>query len=410
MMDRRTSRRDAERRGSFGSRDALRFVVACVLAGLVVVAAAACGSSSSSSSSSPGSATTVSSPASSTSSSASSTDGANVALAKTQLATVTGHPSPFPVTRPLPKPLPAGTKFAYLESSDPIGALFAELLKPGVTAIGGTFIAIPAGNTATSAQAAADTAIADHAAVVLIPAFLPSEFGGKLATLKQQGAKIVGAGMVGWQKYGIDWCVGCETWTTQEGRILADWAIVQKAAATSASFYTVPEFGFTASMWDGFKSQMATLCPKCTARNVPIEVKAIGTTAPQTIVNDLQSHSDTNVAVTSTEDMYQGLPAAMSAAGVNNVLTVGQAPTPEILSNIKAGKLTAGLAVDLNTYTWTMVDAGARLVLGQEPQATEDGGPYQMLEPADITFDPTHGWPGYPDFAQRFAKLWHPSS
>ena len=313
------------------------------------------------------------------------------------------------MTRPLPKQLPAGTTFAYLEASDPIGALFAQLLKPGVEAIGGKFIAIPAGNTATSAQAAAATAIADHPAVVLIPAFLPSEFGGKLATLEQQGAKIVGAGMVGWEKYGIHWCVGCEAWTTQEGRVLADWAVVQKAAATSASFYTVPEFGFTASMWNGFKSQLAALCPKCTARNVPIEVTAIGTTAPQTIVNDLQSHSDTNVAVTSTMDMYQGLPAAMSAAGVKNMLTVGQSPTPEILSDIKAGTLTAGLAVDLNTYTWTMIDAGARLVLGQTPQATEDGGPYQMLESADITFDPTHGWPGYPDFAQRFEKLWHPS-
>jgi ribose transport system substrate-binding protein len=286
--------------------------------------------------------------------------------------------------------------------------LFAQLLKPAVEAIGGTFIAIPAGETATSAQAAAATAIADHPAVVLIPAFLPSEFGGKLTTLEHQGAKIVGAGMVGWAKYGINWCVGCETWTTGEGKLLADWAVAQKGANTNAVFYTVPELGFTASMWNGFQSQMTTLCPKCSIRNVPIEFGAIGTTAPATIVNDLQSHSSTNVAVTSTEDMYQGLPAKMSAAGVNNVLTIGQSPTPEILQDIKAGQLTAGLAVDLATYTWTMVDAGAKLVLGQTPQATEDGGPYQLLETKDITFNPTLGWPGYPDFAKRFVKLWHP--
>jgi hypothetical protein len=23
-----------------------------------------------------------------------------------------------------------------------------------------------------------------------------------------------------------------------------------------------------------------------------------------------------------------------------------------------------------------------------------------------VTFDPSHGWTGYPDFPQRFAKLW----
>jgi ribose transport system substrate-binding protein len=328
-------------------------------------------------------------------------------LAKAGLATVTGGPSPFPVTQPLKHSLPAGTKFVYLEASDPIGALFAELLKPAVTAVGGTFIVIPAGETATSAQAAAATAIADHPKVVLIPAFLPSEFGGKLAQLKGEGAKIIGAGMVGAAKYGIDWCVGCVAWTTGEGRILADWVVANKGASANAVFYTVPELGFTTSMWDGFHAQMTKLCPKCTIRNVPIEYSAIGTTAPQTIVNDLQSHPSTNVAVTSTEDMYQGLPPAMSAAGVDSVLTVGQSPTGEILDNIKAGQVTAGLAVDLNTYTWTMVDAGAKLAIGQ--QASEDGAPYQMLEKKDITFNTKDGWPGYPDFAARFTKLWHPS-
>ena len=30
----------------------------------------------------------------------------------------------------------------------------------------------------------------------------------------------------------------------------------------------------------------------------------------------------------------------------------------------------------------------------------------QMLEPSDVTFDPSKGYTGYPDFPQRFAKLW----
>ena len=32
--------------------------------------------------------------------------------------------------------------------------------------------------------------------------------------------------------------------------------------------------------------------------------------------------------------------------------------------------------------------------------------PVQILTQKDITFDPTKGWQAYPDFAQRFAKLW----
>jgi len=323
------------------NRTMRRFVAGSVLTVAVALSVAACGSTSSSSGG--GSSTSAASASSSTS-------GANVALAKAGLAQVTGHADPFPVTERLSKQVPPGSKFVYLEASDPIGALFATLLKPAVAAIGGKFIAIPAGETAQSAQVAASTAISEHPAVVLIPAFLPSEFGGKLQTLRSEGANIVGAGMVGWKQYGIQWCVGCETWTTGEGRVLADWVVANKGAQANAAFYTVPELGFTSSMWQGFKSQMATLCPKCAIRNVPIEYAAIGTTAPRTIVADLQSHSGTNVAVSSTMDMYQGLPAALSSAGIHNVLTVGQSPTAEILEDIKAGTLTAGLAVDLNTY------------------------------------------------------------
>jgi len=33
--------------------------------------------------------------------------------------------------------------------------------------------------------------------------------------------------------------------------------------------------------------------------------------------------------------------------------------------------------------------------------------PEQFLEQKDITFDPTRGWWAFPDYAQRFATLWH---
>jgi hypothetical protein len=32
--------------------------------------------------------------------------------------------------------------------------------------------------------------------------------------------------------------------------------------------------------------------------------------------------------------------------------------------------------------------------------------PIQFLTNSDITFDRTQGWKAYPDFTERFAKLW----
>ena len=57
---------------------------------------------------------------------------------------------------------------------------------------------------------------------------------------------------------------------------------------------------------------------------------------------------------------------------------------------------------------WAQVDALARLSAGQPLTAGEKLGlpPIQILTKSDITFDPTKGWVAYPDFPQRFAKLW----
>lgn len=98
----------------------------------------------------------------------------------------------------------------------------------------------------------------------------------------------------------------------------------------------------------------------------------------------------------------------MKAANLS-ATTLGYAPQAGNLQDIKDGKVTAGLAVDYSVSVWAAVDAAARLVLGDSPTPAEVAGevPFQFLGQKDITFDPTNGWTGYPDYAQRFATLWH---
>ena len=57
---------------------------------------------------------------------------------------------------------------------------------------------------------------------------------------------------------------------------------------------------------------------------------------------------------------------------------------------------------------WTIVDQTAREMTGQPLAGNEAKGlgVVQFLTQKDITFNPTKGWTGYPDFPQRFAKLW----
>jgi ribose transport system substrate-binding protein len=86
---------------------------------------------------------------------------------------------------------------------------------------------------------------------------------------------------------------------------------------------------------------------------------------------------------------------------------MGFGPPPAILGYIKQGEWDAGIGVDAPTMLWSQVDALARLMSGQPQTAGELKGlpPIQILTAKD-NFDPTKLWTGYPDFAQRFMKLW----
>lgn len=396
-----TGPRDATRHSPGRSRRRIAARVAAAgVAAVAVVSMAACGSGSSSNSNS-----------ASSSSGAGSSSGANVTAAKAAIAPYVGQPSEFPVTEPLPQPLPAGKKFVFFQCSTPFCALAGKSLQAAVTAIGGTYTAVSSGATAQTSQAAASSVLALKPDVAFV-SIDPSLFGDSLKKLSDAGIKVVSISIAkDVAPFGISFnYIGADA-LKKDGALLADWVVANHGAKANAVFYGLPTFDFSAPMQQAFETELKNKCSSCNARAVQIDVATIGTTAPRTMVADLQAHPDTNVAVFVSMQMAQGLPAAMQAAGLKGITTVGRGPTPQNLQDIKDGNLTAGLTIDAPVSTWTAVDAAARLLEGSQPTANEKAGELdqQFLGQKDITFDPTNGWSGYPDFAQRFAKLWHPA-
>jgi ribose transport system substrate-binding protein len=388
-------------RGGRSRRRTAWRVAAASVAAVAVVSIAACGSSTG----------TSSSAGSGSGSSSVSAQGANVAAAKAALVPITGSPSAFPVTEPLPEKLPAGKKFVFLQCGTPFCALAGMSLQAAVVAIGGHFTKLNAGTTASSAQAAASSALALKPDVVFMTVD-PALFGDGLKKLSAAGIKVVSISIAkDVTPYGVTFnYIGADE-VENDGKLLADWVIAHKGAKANAVFYGLPTFDFSNPLQQAFVKEMKKNCPSCTVRTVPIDAATIGTTAPGTVVADLQAHPATNVAVFVSLQIAQGLPAAMRAAGLTGITTVGRGPTPGNLQDIKNGGLTAGLAIDAPVSTWTAVDAAARLLEGDQPTASEKAGDLdeQFLAQKDITFNPTDGWIGYSDFTHRYATLWHTS-
>lgn len=331
--------------------------------------------------------------------------GVNVAAAKAAVAQYSGKPTAFPVDQPL-KTKPTGKTFAYFQCSTPVCALFGQILAPTQQLLGYKLATVKAGPSASQAQAAMSSIVSLGPAGVLLPASDPNQYLQQLKQLGQAKVPVSANGIVHPGKYGIQADFLNDYTDALGGKLMADWAVANSGGGEVA-LYGVPELSPSPVVQSGFDQEMAKVCPSCSVRHVNIPIAAIGTNAPNLVVSDLQSHPNTKVIAFVTSEAGTGLPAALSAAGLK-VKIVGAGPTPAVLGYIKQGQWDAAIGIDFATMLWSQVDALARLTSGQPLTAGEKLGlpPIQILTKPDITFDPTKGWVAYPDFAQRFAKIW----
>ena len=330
--------------------------------------------------------------------------------ATANLAPYTGHPSAFPVDEALTKKLGASSRLAFLQCSTPICALIGNMVGQAAGAMGVPVSVTKASPSAQSLQEAMSSIIAAKPQGVLIPATDPVQFRDPMAQLAKLGVPVVSQGVVNAKDFpAIKGSILGEGTAVKVGTLLADWTVKRNGTQPSA-LYATPELSFTKFIQQGYIDEMKALCPACKVRVVQVPISTIGNKAPQIVVSDLQAHPDTKTVVFASEEAATGLPAALKVAGIK-VDTVGFAPDPAVLGYIKNGDITAGLGFDIRTSAWVQLDMTARLLTGQAltKQEAADPSVMQMLEQKDVTFDPSHGFNGYPDVADRFAKLW-PSS
>ena len=358
---------------------------------------AACGSSSSSSSTSSSS----SSASSGGSTTANSSNSTNAAAATAAIQPYIGHASAFPITQPL-KSVKKGATIAFMDCGTSICALFWQLLQPAAKVMGIKLTHYEAGSSATSVTQAYDSVVAAKPDAVIATATNVDLWKNQLKQLQAMHVPVVTTGILGTKPYGITAAQAAENASTLEGKLSADYTAAKFTSDKSIVVYEVPELSFTPLVAQAYLAELKTMCPSCTTRVVDIPIAAMGSTAPATIVSDLQAHPGTKLAFFSIDELESGLPAALATAGI------GVSPGPVELQYLKEGKETAVLGVDLPVLGWTLLDQAMRQVVHQPLVGLEAHGitDLQFLTPPDITFNPSKGWTGYPSFAPMFAKLW----
>ena len=333
-------------------------------------------------------------------------DAALVAKAKARIQPLEQKPTAFPVTEPLAK-LPKGSKIAIIDCGSTICGLFADLAKTPAEKLGMTTTRIESGTTADGVASAFDTVLAGNYDGVFVLALDPALWSKYLTKLNAAHIPVVTSGIIGVDPSKVVAAGAGDALSTSSGGIMADWTIARNGSTANVVFYNTPELSFSEKISSGFTAEMKALCPKCTVRVVDIPLAQYGSGAPQIVVDDLTAHPATKTAVFATGEQTVGLPAALKVAGIS-VQTMLNSPDPSVLKGIQDGTFTAGIGVDLPVLVWSMIDALARSITGQQVEkAVKDGdAPRQILTAANLTGDVANGWSGYPDFADRFQKLW----
>lgn len=333
------------------------FSVAAIAAAALALAACSSGSST-------GSAST---PSSSTGSASSTASSAAYQQLATYISGLEKRPASLGITDSIGTAIPAGKKIAYIQCGSPACVVNGDALQQAASALHWTVTRINAGLTAETIQSAWQQAVSDHPDAVVTSGFSRALFNPQLAQLKAAHIPVIDLTTADPPGNGLSAVFGYgPQWTTQ-GKILADYMLVNSGGQPLNELsVTVSAYPNLTMIGNAVSNEIKANCASCTTATLDVPVTSIGSDLPSRITSYLSAHPNVNWVYVGFADMMTGVPAALSAAGINNakIVTIDRTTTSEeYMKNGQSLVMTAGF--DVAEMMWRSVDYLARLWTGK---------------------------------------------
>jgi ABC-type sugar transport system substrate-binding protein len=358
---------------------------------LLAIAAAGCGSSSKNSSSTSGSSTGAAS---------------SSVLNKAQAVMAQGskRPSDITVTTPVGKPIPSGKKLVFISCGAAQCQLQGKIIKEAASHLGWTSQTIATDGSPTQIQGAFTTALRGGADAVIINATTRDAISKQLAQAKAKGVAFLGCCSTDQVGDGYLYNTSTPAQNATIGKYLAAAIVSDSKGKANTLYVDIPAFTILGSLGQTLQQDYKAYCPSCGYSKIDIALPQLAS-APNTIVSYLRSHPSVNyVALSVTDALGTGLPAALKAAGLTKVKIVGQGGDPTAFQELAQGQILALVPFDYYDVDYQMVDALARHFAGVPVQQTPP--PRWLLTKDNLPSDYTKLFPNVPDYQSKFLKLW----
>jgi ribose transport system substrate-binding protein len=360
---------------------------------------AGCGSSSSS--------TGANAAAASDSHAAGASASPELARAEANLRPWLTPPKTIAVTQPLKRRI-TGALLDYLECSAGPCQLLAAGLRHAASDMGARLKVVPAGATPESFQAAAQQAIRDQPAAIVMPSLDPSLLKAQLAAMKANHILRVGWATASDPPGAFDLYFLSPASTETIGKALGDYAIVHTNGNAHVLYVNQSAFSGVATEGLGLKAALAADCKKCTYTTIDTLPQDVGTKIPTEVVSTLQANPSINWVDFGYGAMTLGVPQALSGAGLNGKVAITTASLQKNnYLDLKTSAESAGDDLNDEFFAYYAIDSIARALTGQSVPNLQDNPFAYIITAKDVTFNPNTGvYDPIPGFQQQFRTLW----
>jgi ribose transport system substrate-binding protein len=191
----------------------------------------------------------------------------------------------------------------------------------------------------------------------------------------------------------------------REGTVEANWIIQDAGKPVKTLFVMDPSIASLTSVPVGYQKAMARNCPKCSTQTLKVSVAKVGPALAQQVVSQLQSNPDIKYVAFGLGDLATGVPAAIKAAGLNDVKVVVRAATPPNMQDLKNGAIAAAFTSEIYEVGWAAVDKTVRALTKQPIGDPEPLGKIRQLTPETLPTDMTKPYQ-IPNFENGFKTAW----
>lgn len=321
------------------------------------------------------------------------------------VAKYTERPTEIGDHKPITKPIPTGKRLTFISCGSPACNLESDVIRSATDALGWTLDTINTDGTPEKVKAAWTQVVRDRPDGVLYTATPQAIFAKELEQAKANGTVVAACCTTDpATEDGIDFVIGTPEHNAELGEVMAAWVVAASEGEGNAVYFDIGAFPILTALYEAMEPELARLCPDCGLESVDIPLSALGKDVPDRIVSYLRSHPDVKYVVLSADNALAiGLPAALKAAGLDDVNVFGEGPDTTVLQYLANGDMDGTIMFPYYEEMFAMVDAVVRKIVG-EPMV--DAPPPVWIINKDNLPASNELFPVVEDVQEQYFELW----